>query len=142
MIQHGLTLTGRSKAELYEPIHAAGELADYCVILEGQVARAAELRGTLRPVLPSENILREIDRLLNGPSVPLAPPQVPLAQRNLLDDPGQSQITLRQLVDVMTSAFAAARDAITRYDAVMQQVQPALDAAQSRLQALDARAQT
>jgi hypothetical protein len=140
MVQRGLILTGRSKTDVVDPIRAAGELADYCVILEGQVARAVELRASLRAFLPSEDTLREIDRLLNGASVPLAAPQVPLAQRNLLDDPGQSQITLNQLVDVMTAAFTAARDAVTRYDAAIQRLKPALDAADTDLRELEARA--
>jgi len=140
MVQQGLVLTGRSKVEVFDPIHAAGELADYCVILEGQVARATELRASLRAFLPSEDTLREIDRLLNGASVPLAAPQLPLAQRSLLDDPGQGQITLRQLVDIMTAAFTTARDAVTRYDAAIQRLKPALDTAEAQLRQLEERA--
>jgi hypothetical protein len=140
LIQRGLVLTGRSKSEVMEPVRSAGELADYCVILESQVARAAELRASLRPFMPSDRMLQEIDHLLNGASVPIAAPQVPLAQRSLLDDPGQSQITLRQLVDIMTNAFVAARDAVTRYDSAMQRLKPALDAAQTQLAGIDARA--
>jgi hypothetical protein len=140
MIRQGMPLAGATQAQVGGPIQAAGELADQFALLDGQVARAAELRASLRPLLPADKTLREIDHLLNGASVPFAAPQVPLAQRNLLDDASQSHISLHQLVDIMTAAFAAARDAVSRYDDALARARPALDAAASQLAQLERRA--
>ena len=140
LVRQGLPLAGQTQALLAGPIQAAGELADQFALLDGQVARAAELRASLRPLLSNDKTLREIDRLLNGPSVPVAAPDIPLAQRNLLDDPSAPQITLQQLVATMQAAFAAARDAISQYDTALANVQPALEAADRHLAELTARA--
>lgn len=141
LAQRGLlSFAGRSRVEVGEPLRSAADLADFCTILEAQVARAASLRASLRPVLPSEATLREIEDLLTGASVPISAPQVPLAQRTLLADTGQTRITLQQLVDRMTTAFVAARDAVTRYDAAIQALKPALDDAETRQHQLEARA--
>jgi chromosome segregation ATPase len=95
----------------------------------------------MRPFLRSNTTLREVDRLLNKPSVRFAANQVPLAQRNLLDDPvAQSHLSLQQLVDVMTQAFDSARDAVTKYDQVMARLTPELAATDRQLAALDDRA--
>jgi hypothetical protein len=149
-ISGGLKLTGRTQQEIVGPILAARELADQYEMLAGQVAKARLQRGSLRRFLPSNKLLppgtrdtlREIDRLLNQPCIPLPATQVALAQRNLLDDPAaHNQLSLGQLVDLMTPAFAAARDAVTRYDQVMAELMPVLKAADQQLAALAERAQ-
>jgi hypothetical protein len=138
----GLKLTGRTQTEVVVPILGARDLADQYELLAGQVAKARLLRNSLGRFRPSPRTVAEIDQLLNRPCIPLPATQVPLAQRNLLDDPlAQSHLTLHQLVDVMTQAFAAARDAVTRYDQVMAALMPALDAAQQQLTSLSNRAQ-
>jgi hypothetical protein len=143
-IAGGLKLTGRTQREIVEPILAARELTDQYDMLAGQVARARLLRGSLRGFLPqsrflppNKDTLREIDRLLNQPCVPLPARQIALAHRNLLDDPtAASQLSLRQLVELMVPAFAAARDAVTRYDQVMAELTPALRTADQQLATL------
>jgi hypothetical protein len=147
-IAGGLKLTGRTQREIVEPILAARELTDQYEMLAGQVARARLLRDSVRGFLPTnkflppnKDTLREIDRLLNQPCVPLPAVQIALAHRNLLDDPdAASQLSLRQLVDVMVPAFAAGRDAVTRYDQVMAELTPALKTADQQLAALTDRA--
>ena len=147
-IARGLKLTGRTQREIVEPILAARELTDQYEMLAGQVARARLLRDSLRRFLPSnkflppnKDTLREMDRLLNQPCVPLPAVQIALAQRDLLDDPAaKSQLSLRQLVDLMVPAFAAARDAVTRYDRVMAELTPAMKAADQQLATLTDRA--
>ena len=156
LISGGLKFSGRTQQEIVVPILAARDLADQYAILAGQVAKARLLRDSLRRFLhsdkllpPNRDALREIDRLLNQPCVPLPAAQVALAQRNLLDDPTrQSHLSLSQLVEIMASAFGAARDSVTRYDAVMAELSPLLKAAEQRLgvyveraAALDASAQ-
>jgi hypothetical protein len=144
----GLKLTGRTEREIVEPILAARELTDQYEMLAGQVARARLLRDSLRGFFPSnrflppnQDTLREIDRLLNQPCVPLPAAQITLAQRTLLDDPAAaSQLSLRQLVEVMAPAFTAARDAVTRYDQVMGTLTPVLKAADKQLAILAASA--
>ena len=143
-IAGGLKLTGRTQREIVEPILAARELTDQYAMLAGQVARARLLRDSLRRFLPSSKLLppnkdtlREIDRLLNQPCVPLPAVQIALAQRNLLDDPdAKSQLSLRQLVELMVPAFAAARDAVTRYDQAMAELTPTLKIADQQLATL------
>jgi hypothetical protein len=142
-ISGGLKLTGRTQTEVVAPILAARDLADQYELLAGTVAKARLQRGTIRRFLTGTNAeaLREIDRLLGRPSIPLPAAQVPLAQRNLLDDPvSQSHLTLQQLVQIMTQAFASARDAVSRYDEVMATLQPALKAADAQLSSLSERA--
>jgi hypothetical protein len=149
-ISGGLKLTGRTHQEVVEPILAARELADQYDILAGQVAKARLLRDSMRRFLPANklmppnaNTLREIDRLLNEPCIPLPAAQVALAQRNLLDNPAaRSQLTLRELVELMIPTFAAARDSVTRYDEVMADLMPVLKSAEAQIAALAARAST
>jgi chromosome segregation ATPase len=120
---------------------ASRELADQYEQLAGQVAKARLLRNSLGRFRHSAQTMDEIDQLLNRPCVPLPAAQVPLAQRNLLDDPlAQSHLTLQQLVDVMTQAFASARDAVTRYDHAMSTLKPTLDGADQQLSSLSSRA--
>jgi len=143
-ISGGLSLTGHTQTEIVTPILAARDLADQHELLAGNVAKARLQRNSIRRFLSSNTAetLREIDRLLNRPVIPLPAAQVPLGQRNLLDDPvSQSHLTLQQLVQVMTQAFAAARDAVTRYDQVMATLMPALKSADDRLASLSQRAQ-
>ncbi|HEY2592317.1 MAG TPA: hypothetical protein VGK33_00285 [Chloroflexota bacterium] len=145
-ISGGLKLTGRTEREIAEPILAAHELADQSEVLAGQVAKARLLRDSLKGfsnklLSPNKESMREIDRLLNQPCVPLPATQVTLAQRNLLDDPTvHGQLSLAQLVDLMAPAFAAARDAVTRYDQVMAELTPQLKAAEQQLANLAQRA--
>jgi hypothetical protein len=69
--------------------------------------------------------------------------QVQRAQRSLLDDPtAKSHLSLRELVDIMIPTFVAARDSVTRYDAVMAELTPILKSADTRIEALKARAST
>ena len=140
-ISSGLKLTGRTQLEVVEPILAARGLADQYEQLAGQVARARLLRNSIGRFRQSPRTLEEIDQLLNGPCVPLPASQIPLAQRSLLDDPlAQSHLTLRQLVDIMTQAFAVGRDAVTRYDDAIAALKPALEAVDQQVLALSIRA--
>lgn len=141
-ISAGLKLTGRTEQQIVAPIMAARELVDQYDVFAGQVARARLLRDSLRRFLPSnKDTLRAIDRLLNQPCIPLPAAQVALAKRNLLDDPAAaSQLSLGQLLDAISPAFAAARDAVTRYDQVMAELTPVLKAADAQLADLAARA--
>jgi prefoldin subunit 5 len=140
-IASGLKLTGRTQSEVVVPILDARDLADQYEQLAGQVAKARLLRNSVGRFRQSPKTLDEIDRLLNGPCIPLPAAQVPLAQRNLLDDPiAQSHLSLQQLVGVMTEALASARDAVIRYDQAMANLKPALDTADQQLSALSARA--
>ena len=148
LIGGGLKATGRTHQEIVGPILAARELADQYEMLAGQVAKARLLRDSLRRFLPSNKLLppnrdtlREIHRLLNQPCIPRPAAKIALAQRNLLDDPAAySQLSLGQLVDIMSPAFAAARDAVTRYDQVMAELMPVLTATDQQLAALAERA--
>jgi hypothetical protein len=143
-ISTGLSLSGRTQTEIVTPILAARDLADQYELLAGNVAKARLERNSIRRFLPSNTneTVRDIDRRLNGPVIPLPAAQVPLAQRNLLDDPvSQSHLTLQQLVQIMTQAFAAARDAVARYDQVMATLMPKLKSAENQLTSLAQRAQ-
>src|SRR5262249_8034081 len=149
LIGGGLKATGRTHQEIVGPILAARELADQYEMLAGQGAKARLLRDSPRRFLPSNKLLppnrdtlREIHRLLNQPCIPLPAAKIALAQRNLLDDPATySQLSLGQLVDIMSPAFAAARDAVTRYDQVMAELMLVLKAADQQLTAQAARAE-
>jgi hypothetical protein len=151
LISRGLKLSGRTSTEVVAPILAARDLADQYELLAGQVARARLLRDSLRRLLPANGLrflppnkdtLHQIDQILNQPCIPLPAAQIPLAERGLLDDPSiSSQLSLRQLVDAMTRAFAAARDGVTRYDQVMDQLTPELKNADDQLALLAQRAE-
>ena len=142
VISGGLKFTGRTQQEVVQPILAARELADQYDMLAGHVAKARLLRDSLHRFFPpNRDTLREIDRLLNQPCIPLPATQITLARRNLLDDPtAHSNLSLAQVVGAMAPAFAAARDAVTAYDQVMAEISDALNTAQQQLSGFAKRA--
>ena len=139
-IARGLKLTGRTQREIVEPILAARELTDQYEMLAGQVARARLLRDSLRRFLPSSKFCRPTRTpcaksiaLLNQPCVPL-----PGGRRSPWHSAIFSTIRPPRVSSVsgsssmlMVPAFAAARDAVTRYDQVMAELTPALKISRS-----------
>ncbi|MBW8485991.1 hypothetical protein K1Y72_26690 [Actinomadura sp. PM05-2] len=76
---------------------------------------AAALRA--RHGRPDRSGLAELTRLLAGPSVELAAPQVPLEQRSLTAAPAAERLTLKAAVERMTGLFEDAARMVADVDA-------------------------
>ena len=120
-------LTGITSARVTPALAAMRDLFQHINRLSDVVERAANMRKALPRFFPSDNALRDIDALLNGPSVRLPSVQTPLAQRSLMSASETPQtITPSRLLEVMTQAFEQARSAITAVDEAWAHLEPAL----------------
>lgn len=130
------TLVGVSAHRVVPALAALAELWRQFGLLRDLLERARALRGNDRDLSGAKR--RELQTLLTGPSITLAVNQVPLAQRDLL---GEAQtdhtITPAALLDAMTRAFDAARDAVFAVDAVWRDTVPRLDLAGRRASELE-----
>jgi hypothetical protein len=120
-------LTGITHTQVTPALAAMRDLFQHINRLSDVVERAANMRKALPRFFPSDNALRDIDALLNGPSVRLPSVQTPLAQRSLMSAAETPQtITPSRLLEVMTQAFDQARSAITAVDAAWAHLEPTL----------------
>ncbi|MES9541017.1 hypothetical protein [Actinomadura sp. NPDC000600] len=85
--------------------------------LYGRALSAAEELWS-RPGRPGQARLAELTRLLEGPSVELPAPEVPLERRTLLAVPSGERLTLRAAVDRMTPLYEDVARAVSALDAV------------------------
>lgn len=125
------TLRGVSAHRVGPALTALGELWQQFSLLRDLLLRARDLRGDDKG-LPTFR-RNELEQLLTGPSITLSVDQVPLSQRDLL---GAAQttnlITPQGLLDAMTRAFDAARDAVFAVEAVWRDTLPRIDQASQR----------
>jgi DNA repair exonuclease SbcCD ATPase subunit len=91
-------------------------------LLYDMVEKAKALRAGLNPRRP-EAALREIEALLQGPSIVMPPVATPLARRSLLGT-SVSSLTPDQLLSAMVAAYEVARDAVAAVDQAWQQLDP------------------
>ena len=120
-------LTGITQAQVMPALAAMHDLFQHIGRLADVVERAGELRKSLSRFLPNMDTMRQIDMLLNGPSIKLASIHTPLAQRSLMSGGETAQtITPSRLLEQMTQAFEVARSAISAVDAAWASLEPAL----------------
>ena len=123
-------LTGESRPRVDAALDAVGELLRCGSEIHAVVARAAELRQAM-PLLFREERIREIGRLLDGPSIRLPAMDIPLMQRGLLTGAAGEEraLSIRQMLDVMTPAFEVAKRTVAEVEKAWATLPPLLDAA-------------
>lgn len=134
-------LEGETKARVVPALAAMRELFSQRGLLDDVLSRATELRKGLNRLFPGDT-LREIERLLRGPSIALPPVATPLARRGLLDAAETTtSISPDQLLAAMVSSFEQARDAVSAVDEAWTRLTPEAERAAAeadRLQAVAA----
>ena len=131
-------LTGRTQAQVTPALAAMHDLFQHIGRLAEVVERAQELRRGLSRFLPNPETLRQIEHLLNGPSIKLPSARTPLAQRSLMSASETPQtITPARLLDVMMQAFEVARSAIMAVDTAWARLEPALGECETQAIALE-----
>jgi hypothetical protein len=102
------------------------------------MTRIKAKRSALPRIWPARQRLDEIAELLRGPSVALGTTMTPVEQRRLFT-PGSAaeRATLDDVMQTMAGEFDAVRTAVVAVTESWQRVNPALDALQQKLAALD-----
>jgi hypothetical protein len=86
-------------------------------LLSQTIEKAKALRESLPAIMPSRQILAEIDQLLNGNSIQLASSPTPPQRRELLRDLEQAEwISLARLLEIMLDSFRFVRDTALSID--------------------------
>ncbi len=123
-------LTGESRPRVDAALDAVGELLRCGSEIHAVVERAAEWRQAM-PLLFREERIREIGRLLDGPSIRLPAADIPLMQRGLLTAAvgEEREVSIRQMLDVMTPTFEVAKRTIAEVEQAWATLYPLLDKA-------------
>jgi hypothetical protein len=104
-------VTGITQQQASTALTAIERLFEYLELFNQQLDRSRKLRRELPSLFISDSQLQEIEHLLIGASIELPNIQIPLAQRDLLGaDRHKRVISLDELMERMTIAFAIARD--------------------------------
>lgn len=133
------TFTGRTQTELVPAMAALEELWQNFALLSDNVKLAHSIYDNL-PTFGQDEKLKEIRRLLTGPSIKLPPIQVPLEQRGLLT-PAETQqaITPERLLEVLLKAFDVAVKVVARVDTINNDHYQKLAAVQESIDQLNRR---
>lgn len=111
-------------------------------LLDDTLARVTELRKGLNRLFPGD-ALREIERMLRGPSISLPPVATPMARRGLLDAAETTtSISADQLLAAMVHSFEQARDAVAAVDEAWSRLTPQADQAAAEANRLEAQAKS
>ncbi len=138
----GARLAGYTQHRVGPALDAMRELFDQIGKLNDVVNHALAVRKSINRFLPSERALREIDELLNGPSIQLPPVHTPLAQRSLLSASDSVRATTpTELLQAMVAAFEEARDAVCAVGDAWEQLDNRLAPAEADLTSLTGLAQ-
>ena len=104
-------VTGITQQQASTALTAIDRLFEYLELFNYQIDRARKLRRELPSVFISDLQLQAIEHLLVATSIDLPNLQIPLAQRDLSGSNYQHRsISLTELMERMTIAFAIARD--------------------------------
>jgi hypothetical protein len=104
-------VTGITQQQAATALTAIERLFEYLELFNQQLDRVRKLRRELPSLFISDSQLQAIEHLLVGESIELPNIQIPLAQRDLLGANQQKRaISLDELMERMTIAFAIARD--------------------------------
>ncbi len=125
-------LEGESQAEAQRACEAISHLLLCGNELRAVVGRARALREGL-PLLFREEKMREIERLLTGPSIRLPDTDVPLTQRGLLSSAvadGRA-LSLQEMLDRMIPVFEAAKRTVFEVDHLWSTLPVRMDAAEA-----------
>jgi hypothetical protein len=130
-------LDGVTRDRVLPALTAMRELFAQRGLLYDMLRQATRLRAGFNRRKPAET-LREIERLLRGPSIVVPAVEHPLGRRSLLDT-AETAIAPDQLLSAMISSFEQARDAVAAVDQAWQQLAPECKRASAeadRLQAI------
>ena len=106
-------ISGVTAARIAPAVSSLQNLFQHFNLLQTTIAQASKLRANLPTVFGTEQRLREIEQLLSGPSITLPREGLPLEQRSLLSGTRTgSALRPNQLLELMTRAFATARDTV------------------------------
>jgi hypothetical protein len=104
-------VTGITQQQASTALTAIERLFEYLELFNQQLDRAQKLRRELPSLFISDSQLQAIEQLLVGASIDLPQIHIPLAQRDLVGaNQQQRAISLDELMERMTIAFAIARD--------------------------------
>ena len=135
-----VTLTGITAAQVTPAVGMMRELFTQLGSLTAVIDRAARLRGSLSRIRRYDQTRQEITNLLAGPSIPLPTVVTPLAQRSLVSASQSARATTPdRLLTAMTDAFEATKEVVLAVEAAWTKLEPQLDAALSKVDALNER---
>src|SRR5262245_122478 len=115
-------LDGLTRDRVLPALSAMQELFAQRGLLYDMVDRATKLRAGLNRRRPAE-ALREIERVLRGPSIVLPAVETPLGRRTLLGT-SETSVTPDQLLQAMVASYEQARDVVADVDRAWQQLDP------------------
>lgn len=131
------SLTGATASLVTPALATMNDLFSQIGLLTDVIDRAAKLRQASGRFTWSDRSARQIQALLQGPSIQLPPVATPLEQRGLLTAAERTQaITPERLLSAMTQAFEAAKSAVLAIDAAWARVDPMLASWGMKLDAL------
>jgi hypothetical protein len=106
-------LTGLTAERAQPAIDGLHTLWVHYSLLRDTIARAQKLRGSVSMLLPSRNLLAEIEELLHTPSIELPAVATPLEQRGLLATAETAQaVSPERLLAAMHETFQQGRDVV------------------------------
>ena len=113
-------LDGLTRERVLPALTAMQELFARRGLLYDMLGQATRLRAGFNRWRPAET-LREIERLLNGPSILVPAIETPLGRRSLLGI-SETSVTPDQLLDAMVASFEQARDAVAAVGQAWQEL--------------------
>lgn len=117
-------VTGITQQQASTALTAIDRLFEYLELFNHQIDRARKLRRELPSVFISDLQLHAIEHLLVATSIDLPNRQIPLAQRDLSGSNYQNRsISLTELMERMTIAFAIARDTFVAVEAAWTELE-------------------
>jgi hypothetical protein len=120
-------LTGVTLTRVNPVLHVMNELFQNFDLLIQTIDKAVQLRSLIPRFLPSLQKIQEIEDLLTKPSIHLSIEKIPLRERGLLSAAQSvNAITPQELLRLMTTAFAAAKDVVVAVDEVWSRLEPSL----------------
>lgn len=120
-------LTGITQTRVNPVLHVMNELFQNFDLLMQTIDKAVQLRGFIPRFLAPQQKIQEIEDLLTKPSIHLSIEKIPLAQRGLLSAAQTiNAITPQELLQLMTTAFQAAKDVVLAVDEVWSRLEPSL----------------
>jgi hypothetical protein len=115
-------LDGLTRERVLPALAAMQELFARRGLLYDMLEQATRLRSGLNRRRPAET-LREIERLLRGPSIAVPDVETPLGRRSLLGT-SETAVTPDQLLSAMVASYEQARDAVEAVDQAWQRLEP------------------
>lgn len=132
-----IQLTGVTLARATPALQLLNELFQHFDLLVQTIDKAVQLRGAIPKFLPSPQKIQEVEDLLTKPSIHLSVVNVPLGERGLLSASQTiNAIAPQELLQLMTSAFQAAKEVVLVVDEVWSQLEQIIYSSEAETQQL------